>query len=351
MEPIPVIPTPPDDPAWERQVAEMGRPVEVDGRVTAAGALALLGGSATRQQLRGHLTQRELLAAVHDGSIARVGHGRFALPAVRDYKRLAVQHRAVVSHLTAALAHGWPVLVAPTVASLTVRRGRTLRRFDGSIIRPYAAPLTDAELAAGVTPPLRTVVDCARTLPWGEALAVADSALRSGRVRPAELTAAAERARGPGSAQARRVAAHATAAAYGPFESVVRSIALDVPGLTPVAQLEVAHPGLLAHVDVGDPHLRIAIEAESLEYHWTRDELEADCSRYTVLAAYGWVVLRVTWVAAMFRPEWVRWALEVAVATRLGDPPSPPPQPAAAGCSAATSASQSPRSSPAISVG
>jgi hypothetical protein len=34
------------------------------------------------------------------------------------------------------------------------------------------------------TSPLGTVLDCARYLPFGEALAVADSAVRSGKVQP-----------------------------------------------------------------------------------------------------------------------------------------------------------------------
>jgi hypothetical protein len=49
----------------------------------------------------------------------------------------------------------------------------------------------DDEIVAGVTGPLRTVVDCARVLPFDSALAVADSALRSGNVRRADLTRAA----------------------------------------------------------------------------------------------------------------------------------------------------------------
>ncbi|MDX6294410.1 MAG: hypothetical protein QOH50_3485, partial [Kribbellaceae bacterium] len=40
------------------------------------------------------------------------------------------------------------------------------------------ADLSVAEREAGVTEPLRTVLDCARTLPFGEALAVADKAVQ-----------------------------------------------------------------------------------------------------------------------------------------------------------------------------
>jgi hypothetical protein len=48
-------------------------------------------------------------------------------------------------------------------------------------------------VADGVTDPVRTVIDCARDLPFDEALAVADSALRSGKVGPDALRQAAAR--------------------------------------------------------------------------------------------------------------------------------------------------------------
>jgi hypothetical protein len=78
-------------------------------------------------------------------------------------------------------------------------------------VRIVVAPLSQEECAGKrivVTSPARTVVDCARTLPPRDALAIADAALRSGRVRPDTLAAALERARGwPGAPLARRVIA------------------------------------------------------------------------------------------------------------------------------------------------
>lgn len=316
-ERMPWTTPPPDDPDWERLVAQMGEPDRrPDGRLTVTGAVAVLGGIASRVDLLRLVTVHDLRMALAAGRVVRLGWGQYALPGVAAHRHLAATHHAAVSHLSAALAHRWPVLRQPTTASLTMLRGRRLAGFDRVTITPHTGRLTTDELAAGVTSPLRTVVDCARTLPWGEALAVADSALRSGSVGRGELASAARVARGPGSARIRRVAAAADGAAYGPFESLVRSIALDVDGFTPVPQLEVEVPGLLAHVDIGDPRLKIAIEAESLEFHWKRDELERDCARYTALAAYGWLVLRVTWVKAMHDPGWVRGVIEAAVATR-----------------------------------
>ena len=72
------------------------------------------------------------------------------------------------------------------------------------------ATLGADEVVDGVTSPLRTVLDCARRLPFSEALAVADSALRSGLVTEDELRLAAAGTRGPGCKNIRRAAAEAT---------------------------------------------------------------------------------------------------------------------------------------------
>lgn len=53
------------------------------------------------------------------------------------------------------------------------------------------ASLGPDDVVDGRTARLRTALDCARTLPFDEALAVVDSALRSGRVHKQELLSAA----------------------------------------------------------------------------------------------------------------------------------------------------------------
>ena len=75
------------------------------------------------------------------------------------------------------------------------------------------------------------VIDCARTLPFDEALAVADSALRHGHVTPERLRSLAEQVRTTGRAACLRVAGEADGLAANPFESVLRATSLDVAGL------------------------------------------------------------------------------------------------------------------------
>jgi hypothetical protein len=72
-----------------------------------------------------------------------------------------------------------------------------------------------------------TLLQCLRSLPFDQALAAADPALRHGE--PAStLRRIAASGRGPGAPQVRRVAVEDDGDAANPFESVLRAIALDV---------------------------------------------------------------------------------------------------------------------------
>lgn len=288
--------------------------------------LTRLGGCATRRQLRRAVSARAVENAVRDGVVLRVARGRYALPLTEAHRREAHRLGGTLSHLSAALAHGWAVKTPPEQAWVTVARHRhpDAAARKGAVL--VYADLARGEVRDGVTTPLRTVLDCARRLPFDEALAVADSALREGDVTPAELRATADRQRGPGSVQVRRVAWAASHLAANPFESVLRAIVLDVPGLHVTPQLRVTGSGLWARVDLGDERLRLALEAEGFAFHRTRKDLVRDCHRYTELTLHGWSVLRFTWEDVMHHPDWVRWAVEGWLATRAGREVAAPPR-------------------------
>lgn len=278
------------------------------GPMSVLATLRRLGGCATWSALVAHHPQHEVRRAHADGSILRLARGRYAVPEVEDHRRRAAARTATLSHLSAALHHGWAVKTVPDSATVTVRRHRNLRGEDRVGIRPYWADLAPSDVHDGVTTPLRTVLDCARTLPFDEGLAVADSALRARAVTPQDLRGAAARVRGPGAPAVRRVARHADARAANPFESVLRALAIEV-GLDLTPQLMVAEPGLFAIVDLGSEQLRLAVEADGFATHGTRRALRADCRRHTGLAVYGWSSLRFSYEDVMFDQDWTRWAL------------------------------------------
>ncbi|MCA0436356.1 MAG: DUF559 domain-containing protein [Actinobacteria bacterium] len=271
--------------------------------------LAWQGGVATRGELVTVGSPALLTRAVREGQIDRVGQGRYVLPDIADARRAAAAAHGAVSHLSAAIAHGWEVLREPDRCHVTLPRGKSLpvtnlprRRKNVSY---HYATLSATERERHVTDPVRTVLDCARFLPFGEALAVADSALRHCSFDHDELLTAAAHIRGPGARRVRRVAQHATAAAANPFESLVRAISLDVPGLTVKPQAEIDLPMGLIFVDLADTRLRIVIEADSFAFHGTRSALIADAARYNWLTISGWRVLRITWEAALDDPALV----------------------------------------------
>lgn len=288
-----------------------------------AEVLRRLGGCATWSELREHVSERRLGAAHRRGAIVRSARGRYSLVEVEEQKAVAAALTSTLSHLSAAVAHGWKVKTVPEVAWVTVRRNRKLGS-DRDGIRVFWAELSATERAAGVTAPVRTVLDCARVLPFDEALAVADSALRDGAVTREELLDAAARTRGPGATRARRVAREADGRAANPFESVLRALCLDV-GLRLTPQLVVRHPGLFAIVDLGSEELRLAVEAEGHETHGTRAGLRRDCRRHTDLAVWAWASLRFTYEDVMFDQDRTRWALRSWLDVHEGRTPETPP--------------------------
>ena len=291
-----------------------------------ATALTRLGGSTTWGQLRTEVPARKIRRAVRDGVVERTRRGRYALPVAATHLREADRLSGVLSHLSAAVAHGWAVKNQPDRPWVTFRRGRHLVDADRSVVVASHGEVSAEEVRLGITSPVRTVLDCARRLPFDEALAVGDSAVREGDVTVMELRHAAASLRGPGAAQARRVALEADGGAANPFESVLRAICLDVVGLDVVSQLPVSDTGLWARVDLGDERLRLALEAEGLASHRTRTDLVRDARRYTELTVRGWSILRFSWEDVMLRPDWVRWAILGWLEQRAGRPVAAPPR-------------------------
>lgn len=294
-------------------------------RPTADQALDSLGGTATKSELVERCGRRAVIHAVDDGSIVRVSKGHYVSARVSEHRAVAHGLAGVISHLGAAIHHGWKVKHAPREAWVGVPRQRhQAAHIEG--VRIHWMRLTRAELSSGVTSPLRTVLDCARALPFDEALAVADSALRSGMVASPDLRHAAASARGPGSIAVRRVARHADGRAKNPLESVLRALTLAA-GLHLTPQTVVVAPGFFAMADLGDRKLRLVVEADGFEHHGSRAGLRADCARHTGYAQHGWTSLRFTYEDVLYSSEWVIWVLR---SWRTGEVASPPRRHAAA---------------------
>ncbi|MBD8868354.1 hypothetical protein [Nocardioides donggukensis] len=279
-------------------------------------ALARLGTVATHARLVEATSRGQVRAALESGQIVRLTHGRYALPSVDLARAAAFRVNGVISHLSAALYWEWPVKHQPLEPVVTVPRGRKLTpaRREGVDVR-WGTLRPDELRRREVTSPLRSVIDCLRTLEPDAALAVGDSALRSGLVTRAEILAAAEELPVQFRGRVRRIGLAADARAENPFESAVRAHGLDVPGLSLVPQQYL--PGV-GYPDLLDEALGLVVECDSFGFHASRYALQRDCERYNACARLGLVVVRFAWEHAMRDGDYVRATLAAMARQRAG---------------------------------
>ena len=276
--------------------------------------LKRFGGVATRRALVRATSRAEFDRAVQRGDIVKDAYGRYALPVADDALRAANRLSGVVSHRSAALHWGWEVKTVPERPDVTVRRKRHLAAHQAGDVELHWYDVAPDAVVGLVTSREQTLVDCMRSLPFDEALAIADSALRHRSIAKARLVELADSIKGTGAPQARRVAREATHLAANPFESVLRAIGLDVPGLHLEPQVVIADKEGRGRADLVDRERRWVVEAESHSWHSKRGALRRDCRRYTKLVLLGWRVLRFAWEDVMFHPDYVRHCLDAAAA-------------------------------------
>jgi hypothetical protein len=198
-----------------------------------------LGGVARRSALLRVVPRSDIERAVAAGQIVRDSRGLYCLADADVARRVAARLGGALCLTSAALEHGWAVKFVPDKPHVLVSRGRRLSAVERRMAYVHIAEPANGQVRNGATTPELTLAQCSRRLPYDEALAVADSALRAGIGRSV-LHRIAEGARGPGSPQVRRVCAHADHRAANPFESALRAIAQDVPGLEVTPQVVIA---------------------------------------------------------------------------------------------------------------
>lgn len=280
--------------------------------VVAADLLRELGGVARGSALLTVIDRKDLEHALAVGDVVRDARGRYALPDAAEGVRLAHKYGGTLALESAALEHGWAVRTVPTKPHLVISRGRRLRG-PADDVHLHFAELTPDQVVDRVTTEAVTLDHCLRRLPFADALTVADSALREGFGQQS-LREVADRARGPGAPQARRVASLADGRAANAFESSLRAIAADVAGLDAQPQVRITDGEFVVRPDLVDERLRLVMEADSFEWHGKRSALASDTRRYNMLVVAGWIVLRFCYEDVMFDAELVRRTLVEAVA-------------------------------------
>ena len=197
---------------------------------------AAQGGVFTVQQARDTgYTDDEMRARLQSGRWIRVRQGIYRSAGVVDEFRLATaaallactRSDPVASHRCAAVLLELPLLDRPWMPELTLAEGSATTAVKGCVIHRERVQPAERVVTRGIrtTNAARTVVDLARTLPFPEAVVVADAALSAVLSTPEQLAAAAVVVRGrPYYARIQRVLDFATDRSASPGESLARTM-------------------------------------------------------------------------------------------------------------------------------
>jgi hypothetical protein len=268
-----------------------------------------LGGATDRRTIVTLCGKDEVDNALADRLLLRDARGRYSLPDAHHGVRVANSIGGVLSHRSAAAYWGWEQKKERELPEVTVPRNKRVSRERRKVLIPHWSALSDGDVAEGqncVTSKRRTLVDCFRNLPYDEALAIGDSAVRTGDFTREEVHEIAESTKGCGRRRIICVAEDVSEKAANALESVVRAITNLVPGLktTPQMPLE-ANETLTLHPDLGDPDLGVLVEAEGFANHGTREGHDSDCVRYNILTLMRWLLVRFTWWQVMSDPVYI----------------------------------------------
>lgn len=116
--PLPQPAIPPRLPSW------LSVGALILAGMDAVEALEQLGGTARVADIVALSSRRRLRTAGSNNVIIHVDHDRYALPVTDLGRRLAVKHNLHLTHLSAALHHGWEVRTSPSVPHLLLPSGQ-----------------------------------------------------------------------------------------------------------------------------------------------------------------------------------------------------------------------------------
>jgi hypothetical protein len=223
-----------------------------------------------RDALADGYSDEEIRRQYKRGDWQRVGHGAYVdassyatLPAIGKHRiqiesavpTMAVD--AVISHQSAAIWYALPVWRVPLDQVHVTRDRRNGGRIKRDLI-VHCAPIDGGVAVVGgrlVTSPARTVVDCALTLPFEQAVVIGDAAVREFGIGADELAAELDLAKNRrGASGARRVVAFldGRSESVGESRSRVMFRALGLPAFESQGNVYLDGGRFLGRVDFFD---------------------------------------------------------------------------------------------------
>lgn len=283
------------------------------------------------------VSAKMLRTLTRSGDLVRMRQGVYATRSAMDWAkddpvrthvlytlaaRAWVGHDAAASYHSAATLHRLDLLKSPPDGTVTLTLPPTRRwgRPHSAGVVFHAAELPPEHVTSlyglKVTTVARTVVDLARTLPFADAVVVADSALRAEKATKPELRHTLDScASWPGVRQARRVVAFADERAGSALESAAR-VVFDESGLDPPElQVTIHGPGFAFLVDFFWRKHRVIAEADGLAKYADKKDLIAQFERDRLLRDAGYRVVHFTWRELFETPELVITRIRQAFAT------------------------------------
>jgi len=224
----------------------------------------------------------------------------------------SVGRDSVASHHSAALIHGLDMLSPAPAGAVTLTRPLSRRsyrpRADGILFHAAALPEEHVTKCwgAAVTSVSRTVVDLGRTVPFMDAVVVADSALRLGEVGKPELFRAADSCGNwPGVARARRAITFADERAESVLESCARVVFYERGLEAPDLQVEFRGEGFVFRGDFYWASYRTIAEADGMAKYENPGQARDQVRRDRLLRDAGYKVVHFTWRELFETPEMV----------------------------------------------
>jgi very-short-patch-repair endonuclease len=239
-----------------------------------------------------HRVYRGVYAVGHL-NLTREGRFMAAVPACGD--------RAALSHFSAAVLWALHPERGPRIDVTVPPPGGRARR---KALIVHRAALTPADVTENkgiaVTTPARTMIDLGDFLSSRELERPLDEAaylrLDLSGLRPLHGRRGAGRL-------GRVLARHRPGSTRTQSELAERMLALCRRTGLPVPEVEAVIEGF--RVDFAWPAARVIVETDGWRAHGTRSAFERDRRRDLVLAAAGWLVVRITWRHLLDEPDWV----------------------------------------------
>lgn len=266
------------------------------------------GGLLVCSQVREHgLDTTTLRRWAMAGEVVRLTRGLYALATHRETTAegrhlqlargaLLLMPDAVLSHWTALLAHGVPVLGVPRMVRLRRPIHRQVRH-GAFLVDPWRGEPVRTDLGDAV-PVGQAILEQSRLRGLEAGLVSADAALHSKAVSTDALAEQASQLKGPGARVARRTAALADGRVESVGESRLR-YACVVGGVEVIPQATIrTHDGeFVARVDFLVKDTNVVLEFDGRVKYADGDgrTLWNEKNREDALRRLGYVVVRVTW--------------------------------------------------------